>query len=276
MCRRQHRDQLRAVAPAAVLPLRRLAAGLPHRRVHRRCARPLRRAGRGQRKASRSLPSAPPPSSATLERGATKLGWRAVEFPRVFRYDQPGPRREADDGAHVDPAGGRRRGHRRARLPGASNSSSRGDRVTGALCERTRPDGSTRAGHDRSRPCLRLRRRDPDARAAPAQRLPWPGRAVGSSCTRRSRSRHAFPSPLDHAGVPMHRVTEFAPEPHDRRLGQPQGPHRARARGLRRRLRRRARRLGARVRLLRRDPRRRQSAGWSRCPACARRSCRTG
>ena len=36
------------------------------------------------------LPSAPPPSSATLERGATKLGWRAVEFPRVFRYDQQG------------------------------------------------------------------------------------------------------------------------------------------------------------------------------------------
>ena len=27
------------------------------------------------------LPSAPPPSSAALERGATKLGWRAVEFP---------------------------------------------------------------------------------------------------------------------------------------------------------------------------------------------------
>src|SRR5207248_6611565 len=36
------------------------------------------------------LPSAPPVSSTTLERGATKLGWRAVEFPRVFKYDEHG------------------------------------------------------------------------------------------------------------------------------------------------------------------------------------------
>jgi choline dehydrogenase-like flavoprotein len=36
------------------------------------------------------LPGAPPPSSALLERGATKLGWQAVEYPRVFRYDTAG------------------------------------------------------------------------------------------------------------------------------------------------------------------------------------------
>ena len=36
------------------------------------------------------LPGAPPPSSAALERGAAKLGWRAVEFARVFSYDSAG------------------------------------------------------------------------------------------------------------------------------------------------------------------------------------------
>src|SRR5260370_15069244 len=36
------------------------------------------------------LPGAPPRSSALLERGATKLGWQAVEYARVFRYDAAG------------------------------------------------------------------------------------------------------------------------------------------------------------------------------------------
>ena len=30
-----------------------------------------------------------------------------------------------------------------------------------------------------------------------------------------------FPHPIDHGDVPMHRVTEFAPEPHHRWFGQP-------------------------------------------------------
>ena len=33
------------------------------------------------------MPTAPPLSSALLERGAAKLGWRSMEFPRVFRYE---------------------------------------------------------------------------------------------------------------------------------------------------------------------------------------------
>src|SRR5829696_5889 len=37
-----------------------------------------------------TVPGAPPPSSAALERGATKLGWRNVEFARVFSYDAQG------------------------------------------------------------------------------------------------------------------------------------------------------------------------------------------
>src|SRR5260370_5581073 len=36
------------------------------------------------------LPGAPPPSSALLELGATKLGWQGVEHARVFRYDAAG------------------------------------------------------------------------------------------------------------------------------------------------------------------------------------------
>ena len=50
--------------------------------------------GHGPRRAARRR-------RRVLERGATKLGWRSVEFPRVFRYDAEGRGHEADDGAHA-------------------------------------------------------------------------------------------------------------------------------------------------------------------------------
>ncbi len=156
-----------------------------------------------------SLPSAPPPSSATLERGATKLGWRAVEFPRVFRYDEHGRGvkqtmartlvpRSVSGGATVIPD------CRVLKL------TVRGDHVTGAECERARPDGSTErvtikadhvfvcAGAIQSPALLH--------RSGFRRQI---GRGLKLHPTIKIAAR--FPSPLDHAGVPMHRVTEFAP-----------------------------------------------------------------
>jgi choline dehydrogenase-like flavoprotein len=156
-----------------------------------------------------SLPSAPPPSSATLERGATKLGWRAVEFPRVFRYDEQGRGvkqtmartmipRAVDRGATVLPE------CRVLKLV------VRGDQVTGALCERTRPDGTTERltiEADHVFVCA-------GAIQTPAllQRSGYRGQ-IGRGLRLHPTIKIAarFPSPLDHAGVPMHRVTEFAP-----------------------------------------------------------------
>ncbi|HEV3225988.1 MAG TPA: GMC family oxidoreductase [Acidimicrobiales bacterium] len=156
-----------------------------------------------------SLPVAPPPSSATLERGAAKLGWRAVEFPRVFKYDEQGrgvkqtmartmiPRATAA-GASVTPD---------CRVVKLERS---GDRVTGARCERTRADGTTEpvtihadhvfvcAGAIHT-PAL-LQRSGVRGQA---------GRGLKLHPTIKIAAR--FGSPLDHTGVPMHRITEFAP-----------------------------------------------------------------
>jgi choline dehydrogenase-like flavoprotein len=155
------------------------------------------------------LPSAPPPSSATLERGATKLGWRAVEFPRVFRYDQQGRGVKQTMARTLIP---------RAVAAGATvipdcrvlKLLTRGDQVTGAVCERTRPDGSRERlsiEADFVFVCA-------GAIQSPAllQRSGFRG-SIGRGLKLHPTVKIAarFPSPLDHAGVPMHRVTEFAP-----------------------------------------------------------------
>jgi choline dehydrogenase-like flavoprotein len=85
-----------------------------------------------------------------------------------------------------------------------------GDRVTGAVCERARADGSTErvlinadsvfvcAGAIQT-PAL-LQRSGIRGQA---------GRGLKLHPTIKIAAR--FPNPLDHAGVPMHRITEFAP-----------------------------------------------------------------
>jgi choline dehydrogenase-like flavoprotein len=156
-----------------------------------------------------SLPIAPPASSATLERGAAQLGWRAVEFPRVFKYDEQGrgvkqtmartmiPRAVAD-GAMVMPD---------CRVVKLLRSR---DRVTGALCDRERPDGSTErvtidaehvfvCGGAIQTPALLQRSGN------------WGQVGRGLKVHPSIKIAARFPSPLDHAGVPMHRITEFAP-----------------------------------------------------------------
>ena len=37
-----------------------------------------------------TVPGPPPRSSALLEEGAAKIGWRSTEFPRAFQYDERG------------------------------------------------------------------------------------------------------------------------------------------------------------------------------------------
>ena len=82
------------------------------------------------------LPGAPPPSSAALERGATKLGWRNVEFARVFSYDAEGRGTKQTMSRTMIP---------RALAAGAGlipdcrvlRLLRQGDRIVGARCRRT-------------------------------------------------------------------------------------------------------------------------------------------
>jgi len=156
-----------------------------------------------------TLPTAPPPSSAALERGATKLGWRNVEFARVFRYDQAGR--------------GTKQTMSRTLLPTALAAGAqiiadcrvlklvRGDgRVLGARCQRTHPDGG--------REILEI---DAEHVVVCAGAIQTPAllqrsgirRNIGTGLKLHPTVKIAarFPHPVDHGDVPMHRVTEFAP-----------------------------------------------------------------
>lgn len=156
-----------------------------------------------------TLPTAPPPSSAVLERGATKLGWRNVEFARVFRYDETGR--------------GTKQTMSRTLLPNAVAAGAvivpdcrvlrlerRAGRVVAARCQRTHPDGGREA--------LRIE----------AEHVVVCAGAVHTpALLQRSGIRHnigrglkmhptvkiaaRFTHPVDHGDVPMHRVTEFDP-----------------------------------------------------------------
>jgi choline dehydrogenase-like flavoprotein len=155
------------------------------------------------------LPGAPPPSSAVLERGASKLGWRSVEFSRVFRYETNGRAikqtmartmlpRAIDAGALVMPD---------CRVLGLVRHRSR---VLGAYCEHTLSDGSVRgllvnaenvfvcAGATQTPALLQ--------RSGIRHNI---GRGLRMHPTVKIAAR--FDSLIDHGDVPMHRVTEFAP-----------------------------------------------------------------
>ncbi len=155
------------------------------------------------------LPGAPPETSAILERGATKLGWRNVEFPRVFRHDNQGrgvkqtmartlvPRAVAAGGEVVA-------GCQVLRLIGD------GDRVSGARARRRRPDGTVE-----------------DVTFRAEQVFVCGGAIQTPALLQRSGIRHhigvglklhptikvaaRFPHEVDHDTVPMHRITEFSP-----------------------------------------------------------------
>jgi choline dehydrogenase-like flavoprotein len=151
----------------------------------------------------------PPPASAVLERGSTKLGWRAVEFSRVFRYE-PGSRavkqtmsrtllpRALEHGARVVPDC---RVERLVRT---------GDRIERVECRRTHHDGRQErldvyaqhvfvCGGAVQTPSL-LQRSGIRAHM---------GRGLKLHPTVKIAAR--FTEELDHGDVPMHRVTEFSP-----------------------------------------------------------------
>ncbi|MFO7279551.1 MAG: GMC family oxidoreductase [Thermoanaerobacterales bacterium] len=155
------------------------------------------------------LPGAPPPSSAVLERGATKLGWRNVEFARVFSYDEAGRGTKQTMSRTMLP---------RARAAGATiipdcrvvSLVRQGDRVVAARCRRTHPGGGVERltiHADHVFVCC-------GAVHTPAL-LQRSGirHNVGNGLKMHPTIKVAarFPHPVDHGDVPMHRVTEFSP-----------------------------------------------------------------
>jgi choline dehydrogenase-like flavoprotein len=156
-----------------------------------------------------NLPGAPPPSSAVLERGATKLGWRNVEFARVFRYDDQGR--------------GTKQTMSRTMLPRAAGAGAAivpdcrvqrllrdGDRVVGARARRHQPDGTT------ERLTIRADHVFVCAGAVETPALLQRSgirRNVGNGLKMHPTVKIAarFAHPVDHGDVPMHRITEFAP-----------------------------------------------------------------
>lgn len=158
------------------------------------------------------LPGAPPRSSAILDDGAHKLGWRSTEFPRVFRYDERGR--------------GTKQTMARTYLPQAVAAGAeivagcritelerRGDRVTAAHAVLTDADGhreAVRIEADHTFVCG-------GAIHSPAllQRSGiWGSRAVigrGLKLHPTIKIAARFPFPIDHDDIAMHRITEFAP-----------------------------------------------------------------
>jgi choline dehydrogenase-like flavoprotein len=155
------------------------------------------------------LPGAPPPSSSVLVRGAEARGWRSTEFPRVFTYDAE----------HR----GTKQTMTRTLIPAAVTAGARiipdcridrlvrrGDRVVGVRGKRrdasgTEVDVSIHAEHVFV--CG-------GAIQSPALlRRSGIRRNIGTSLKLHPTIRVAarFPYELDHADVPMHRITEFAP-----------------------------------------------------------------
>ncbi len=155
------------------------------------------------------LPGPAPRSSAVLERGSNELGWRNVEFARVFAYDDKGR--------------GTKQSMSRTMIPKAVAAGAviqpdctvakllrSGTRVTGATARLTHPDGTTEV--------VTLRADD----------IFVCGGAIQSpTLLQRSGFRHnvgpglkfhptvkvaaRFNEAYDHDEVPVHRVTEFDP-----------------------------------------------------------------
>jgi choline dehydrogenase-like flavoprotein len=154
------------------------------------------------------LPGAPPVSSAVLERGATKLGWQAVEYERFFRYDAAGR--------------GVKQTMTRTLLPRAIEAGAtvipncrvrrllkRDGRVNGVLCRRAQ-DGEAED--------LMIRADHVFVCAGAIQTPALLHRSgiragVGSGLKVHPMIKIAarFPHPVDHGGVPMQVITEFGP-----------------------------------------------------------------
>jgi len=154
------------------------------------------------------LPTEPPPSSAALRRGADALGWRSVEFPRVFTFGADGrgtkqtmtrtliPRAVAA-GAEVvsDCRVDRlvRSGRRTTEVWATRRSDGRRERVV------IRPDHVFVCGGAVQTPALLQR--------SGVRRNIGVGLRVHPTIKLAARFDH----PVDHDDIPMHRIIEFAP-----------------------------------------------------------------
>lgn len=156
------------------------------------------------------MPVAPPPSSALLERGAAKLGWRSVEFPRVFRYEPSGRGTKQTMARTLIP---------RAIAAGASvipdcrvlRLIRDGDRVVGAKCRRrSTPDVPEETVEIRAEHVFVCG----GAVQTPAllQRSGF-RRNIGNGLKLHPTIKIAarFTHPIDHGDVSPYRITEFSP-----------------------------------------------------------------
>jgi choline dehydrogenase-like flavoprotein len=142
------------------------------------------------------VPGDAPRSSSLLAQGADALGWRSVEFPRVFRYDDgalPGVKqtmcrtqipRAVEAGATVLPGC---RVTKLTKVPG---------RVTGAECVL---DTGERLAIDA------------DAVFVCGGAIQSPALLQRSGIHPTIKIAARFPHAVDHDSVPMHRIVEFAP-----------------------------------------------------------------
>ena len=155
------------------------------------------------------LPGEAPASSAVLERGADELGWRSVEFARVFAYDDKGRGTKQSMSRTMIP---------KAVAAGATiqpdctvvKLNRSGRRVTGAAARLAYADGSTEF--------VKLRAEQVFVCGGAIQTptlLQRSGfrRNIGSGLKFHPTVKVAarFAHPYDHDEVPVHRVTEFDP-----------------------------------------------------------------
>ena len=207
-----------------------------------------------------------------LERGATKLGWRNVEFARVFRYDAEGRGTKQTMSRTLLPRAVAAGAHDPARLPRVVQLRPRRRRASSAPgAVRTHPGGGVErltitadhvfvCGGAVQTPALLQR-------SGIRRNI---GNGLKLHPTVKIAARFPAPArPRRRAHAPHHRVRA---EPHHRRLGQPPGPRRAGPRRRRRAATTTRWPTGRTSRLLRRHPQRGQRAGASPCPACGRRS----
>jgi len=156
-----------------------------------------------------TVPGPPPRSSALMEEGAAKIGWRSTEFPRVFSYDEKGRGTKQTMARTLLPravaAGAEILADTRVRRVVGS-----APRATGARARRTRPDGTVEDLHIEAEQVVvcggAIQTPALLQRSGVRRRI---GRGLKLHPTIKIAAR--FPYAVDHGDVPMHRINDFSP-----------------------------------------------------------------
>jgi choline dehydrogenase-like flavoprotein len=154
-----------------------------------------------------TFPVEPPVASELLERGASRLGWRAEEFERMFRYDERG-RGEKQSMARTFVPRARERGARLIADCRVDRIVSRNGRVREVLATRRRAGvkEALRFVCEHAFVCGGAIQTPALLQRSGVRRA---GRGLKFHPTIKVAAR--FPYGVEHADVPMHRITEFAP-----------------------------------------------------------------